>query len=98
MNPPPGTAKRLGGRAGHDVRMEKRRFVHTGGDEACDMGHVDEEPRSHASRDLSHALEVDGAGVGRATGDEELRTHLVGAGLDRVVVEKPGRAVHHVVV
>ena len=96
-DPAPGSAQSLGGGAGDDVGVRQGRGVHAGGNETCDMGHVDQQPCVDGFRDACHAFEVDRARIGRAAGDQQRRAYLAGAGLDLIVVEQAALAVHAVV-
>ena len=71
--------------------------MRAGGDEPCDMGHVDQEPCFDAFGDPCHAFEVDRARIGRAACDQQRRVHLAGPDLNPVIVEQAARAVHAVV-
>ena len=95
--PAPGSAQGLGRGAGDDVGMRQGRGVRAGGDEPCDMGHVDQQSGFDGFGDACHAFEVDRARIGGAAGDQQHRAHLAGPGLDPVVVEQAARAVHTVV-
>ena len=77
--------------------MRQGRGVRAGGDEPCDMGHVDQQLCFDGFGDACHAFEVDRARIGGAAGDQQHRAHLAGPGLDPVVVEQAARAVHTVV-
>ena len=95
--PTPGPAQGLGRGTGDDVGVRERRGVHAGGDEPCDMGHVDQQSCFDGFGDPCHAFEVNRAWIGGAAGDQQRRSHLAGPGLDLVVVEQAARAVHAVV-
>ena len=56
-------------------------------DETCDVRHVDHEICPDGVRDLAHALEIYKARVRARTGDDELRTALLGALLHLVVID-----------
>ena len=71
--------------------------MRAGGDEACDMGHVDQQVRFDGMGNPCHAFEVDCAWIRRAAGDEQRRAHLAGPCLDLLVVEQAARPVHAVV-
>jgi hypothetical protein len=53
--------------------MRHRRGVDTGGDEARDVRHVDQQHGAHLPRDLAERLEVDDARIGAGAGDDHLR-------------------------
>src|SRR6516164_8927007 len=53
------------------------------------MGHVDEKEGADRIRRLPQPGEVDGAGIGRAAGDDEPGSMLAGEGIDGVVVDQP---------
>ena len=96
MSPPRGP-RRVLVVAGDDVGVRQGRGVGAGGDESCDMGHVDQQARLHSLGNPCHALEVDCARIGRAAGDEQRRAHLVGPCLNLVVVQQAARPVHAIV-
>ena len=66
-------AQRLVRGGGGDMGMRHRRGMHAAGDEAGEMRHVDHEIGADAVGDLAEALEVPGARIGRAAGDDQLR-------------------------
>lgn len=57
---------------GDNVGVVKGRCVDAGGDEARDVGHVDDEVAADLVGNLAHALVVDGAAIGRRAGDQDL--------------------------
>ena len=71
-------AQRLVRGGGGDVGMRHRRGMDAAGDEAGEMRHVDQQIGADAVGDLAEALEVPGARIGRAAGDDQLRLHLLG--------------------
>ncbi len=83
-------AQRLVRRRRHQVGVRERAGVDARGDEASDVGHVDEQDRPDRVGDLGHPLELPGPRVGRRAADDELRAHLAGLGGHRVVVDPLG--------
>ena len=81
---------------GDDMGMRQRARVHTGGDQAREMGHVDHEVGAHRVGDLAEAREVEDPRIGRAAADDQLRLVLLGQGLDLVEVD-PGIVLAHAV-
>ena len=90
MRPGAGAAEGLVGGGGDDVGVRDGRGVGSTGNEAGEVGHVDEEVGSNLVGDLAHALEVELAGVGAAAADDELRFDFEGLGLELVVVDDFG--------
>ena len=73
-----GTTEGLVGRGGHDVGVRHRRRVQPGGDQPGEVRHVHHEVGADFVGDLPEPGEVELARVGRPTGDDQLRTVLVG--------------------
>ena len=71
--------------------------MHAAGDEAGEVRHVDHEVGADAVGDLAEALEVPGARIGRAAGDDQFRLHLLGAAGDLIHVDDLVFAPHGVV-
>ena len=67
------------------------------GDEAGEMRHVDHEVGADAVCDLAETLEVPGARIGRAAGDDQFRLHFLGAARDLVHIDDLVVAAHGVV-
>ena len=64
--------------------------MHAGGNETGDVGHVDHQVGADRIGDLTHALEVDEAGVGAGAGDDQLRTDLLCLFGNGVIVDPLG--------
>ena len=75
-------AERLVDRRRDDVGVRDRARVLAGGDQAREMGHVDEEEGADRVGDLAERGEVEVARIGRPAGDDHLRLVLVGEPLD----------------
>jgi hypothetical protein len=67
---------------GHRVR------VHAGGDQAGDVGHVDEQVGADLVGDGAEARPVDDLRIGGEAGDDHLRLVLDGEALDFVVIDQ----------
>ena len=91
-----GTAERLVGGGSDDVRVFDGVLQETGGNEAGGVGHVNPEDGAHFVGDLSHALVVPLAGVGRCAADDELGLALEGLALHLVVIYAAGLGVQAV--
>src|SRR6202012_5914996 len=63
---------------------------------AGEMGHVDQEQGSNLVGDLAHAGEIDDAGVGAASSDDELWFFALGDGFQDVVVDLLGLLIYAV--
>lgn len=85
-----GATERLVGGGGNDIGVGEGRGVDTGGDETRDVGHVHHQVAANLVGDLTHALVVDLAAVGRGTGDEDLRAVHESVLLELVVVDQAG--------
>ncbi len=72
---------------GDDLRVGHGRRVDSGGDEAGEVGHVDDEQRSDLVGDLAHAGEVEDARIGAASADDDLGFFGHGDGFEFVVVD-----------
>ena len=94
--PPRGAAERLVRGRRDDVGVRERRRVDAGSDEAGDVRHVDEEEGADRMGDVGHPLEVPEPRIGRGATDDELRAHLAGLRLHRVVVDPLGVLTHAV--
>jgi hypothetical protein len=70
--------------------------IDPGGDEPCNVRHVDEEVRADRIGDAPEARPVDHPGVRREARDDELRPMLGGEALDLVVVDLAGIRLHAV--
>lgn len=75
-----GSTKRLVGGGGDNVGVLERRGDDASGDQARDVGHVDDEIGTDRVGNLAHASIVDQTAVGRGTGNKDL-----GAVEDRVL-------------
>ena len=95
-------AEGLVDRRADDVGVGHRAGMFTGGDQAGEVRHVDEQVGAHLVGDLPEAGEVELAGVGRPAGEDHLRPVLLGQRGDLVHVHPGGLPVHpvghHVVV
>ena len=89
------TQSLVGGGSDH-IGEGNRVRVQTGGDQASDVGHVDEQQRTDLVGDGAKAREIQGLGVGGKPGDDDLRLVLHGQALDLVVVDQPGSGVQAV--
>ena len=82
---------------GGDVRVRHRRRMDAAGDQAGDVGHVEDVVRANLVCDLAHAGEVPEAGIGAASADDDLGLFADGDGFELVVVDEsrcrggPGR-------
>ena len=92
-HPAPGSAHGLVGGEGHEVGVGHGAGVDPGGDQAGEVGHVDEQQRPHVGGDVGEGGEVELARVGAVAGDDHPRPDLGGAGTDLVVVDRPVLAV-----
>src|SRR5579884_3673715 len=92
----PGTAHRLVGGEGDEVRMRHRARMRTAGHQPGEVGHVDQQVRTDLPGDAGEGLEVEDAGIGAVAGDDHLRPHLAGALPDGVHVEALGLLVDRV--
>ena len=79
-------AQRLVRRAGDDIGIRHRARVHTRGDEAADVRHVNHQVRADGIGDLTKARKVDHARIGARPGDDDLRANLLSHTRKRVVV------------
>ena len=84
------------GRRGDDVGVLKRVVEQSGSDESGGVCHVDHEQGADLVGDLTHALVVPVAGVGRGTADDQFRTLAEGHFFHLVVVHA-ARLLLHVV-
>ncbi len=84
------------GGGGYDVRVRYRRRMRTTSHQAGEMSHIDQEQGPDLVGDLAHAGEVDDAGVGAASSDDELWLFTLGDGLQDVVVDLLGFLVYAV--
>jgi hypothetical protein len=91
------TAQRLVRGGGGDMRMRHRRSMNAAGHEAREMRHVDQEIGADAVGDFAKALEIPGARIGGAAGDDQLRLDLLGLLGHRVHVDDLVLAPHRVV-
>ena len=71
-----GAAQRLVGRGGDHVGVRHGALVLAACDKTCDVRHIDHQHRAVAVGDLGQLLKVDGAGIGRCTGDQQLGADL----------------------
>lgn len=85
-----GATQRLVGGGGNDIGVLEGRGDDTSGDQAGDMGHVDNEVGTDLVSDLAHALVVDQTAVGGGTGNQTLGAVQLSVGLQRVVVNDAG--------
>ncbi|ENN85865.1 hypothetical protein RHSP_17832 [Rhizobium freirei PRF 81] len=81
-------AQRLVRGGGGNVAMRERRRMLATGNEAGDVGHVDHQIGADAVGDLAEALPVPDTGIGRATGDDQLRLGFFGLALNLIHVEQ----------
>ena len=66
-------------RGGHDdMRVRNWRGMHSGGNQAGEVRHVDDEEGADFVGDLAHARKVEGAGIGAAAADDHLRLFALG--------------------
>ena len=84
---PPRAPQGLVGGEGDDVGVGHRVGVDAAGDEAGDVGGVEEEQGADLVGDRAERLGVDDAGVGRGAGDDHLGPLGLGQVADLVVVE-----------
>src|SRR5690606_14741388 len=77
----------VGGRGDH-VRVRQRVRVHAGGDQAGDVGHVDEQVRADLVGNGAETRPVDHLRVGGEAGHHHLRLVFHGQALDFVVVDQ----------
>ena len=77
----------VGGGGGH-MRMRHRRWVHTAGNQAGNMGHVDHQPGADTVGDFAEPLPVPDARIGRAAGQDQLRLGFVSLLFNRIHVEQ----------
>ena len=68
-----GAAEGFVGGGGDDVRVFAGVGVEAGGDEAGEVGHVDEKKGADGIGDFAEAFKIPGAGVGAAARDDEFR-------------------------
>src|ERR687890_819927 len=69
---PSGSAQRLVGRRGYDLRVGYRGGMDTCSYQACDVGHVRKEEGPDLVGDLTKSLEVEDARVGAGSGQDHL--------------------------
>ena len=72
---------------GDEIRMRKWAGMDTGGDEAGDVCHIDEEITAYLFGELTHALEIDDAGVGGCADGDEGGLELAGGFFQLIVVD-----------
>src|SRR5690606_12741123 len=89
-------AQGLVGGGGDHVGVGQRVRVHASGNQAGDVGHVDEQVGAYLVGDGAEAREVQDLGVGGEAGDDHLRLVLNGQALDFVVVDQAGGGVQAV--
>ena len=82
------TAQGLVGSAGDHVGEGDRVGVDPGGDQAGEVGHVDEQVGTHGIGDGAEAGEVQHLGVGGVAGDDDLGLVFLGQALDLGVVDQ----------
>ena len=78
------------GGGGDDVGERHRVRVQTGRHQTGDVRHVDKQVGTHGIGDVTEALPVDDARIGRETGDDHLRLVLARQRLNLVVVDLAG--------
>ena len=71
-----GAAQGLVGGGGHHVSVGHGVLVLAAGHQTGNVGHIHHQHGAVAVGDLSQLLKVDGAGIGRSTGHDELGAHL----------------------
>jgi hypothetical protein len=81
------------GGGGDEIGVGHGAGVGTAGDEAGDVGHVDEEDRADFAGDRGEVFEVDGAGVGAGAGEDELWFVVAGEAGNIVHVDAVGFAI-----
>ena len=94
-------AQRLMGGGGDDIGIRHRRGVQPRGHKARDVRHVHHIVGADLLCDFADPLDVDGAGVGRGAGDDQLRLRLERLLAERLVVDSlvlVGDAVVHDIV
>ena len=79
------------------MRMGHGRGMHATGDKTGKVRHVDHEVGADAVSDLAKALEIPGARIGRAAGDDQFWLHLLGAARDLIHIDDLVLAAHGVV-
>lgn len=85
-----GATQGLVGGGGHDIGVLEGRGDDTSGDQAGDVGHVDNEVGTDLVSDLAHALVVDQTAVGRGTSNQALGAVHLSVSLQSVVVNDAG--------
>ena len=91
------TTERLVRGRGGDMGIGHRRGMHATGNQTGEMRHVHQKIRTDAVGDFAEALEVPRARIGRTTGDDQLRFHLLGLLGHRIHVDDLVFAPHRVV-
>ena len=81
------------GGGGDDIGIGHGAHVLAAGHEACDVRHVHHEKGAIAVGNLAQGLEVDGAGIGRSAGHQELWLVLAHHVLQVVIVNAAGLGV-----
>ena len=81
------TAQGLVGGGGHDVRIRNRALMQTGGDQTCDMRHIDEQVCADLVCDLSELFKINGTRISGGAGDDHLRLLLLRQVADCVIVD-----------
>ena len=61
--------------------------MHSGSDKSGNVGHVDEEIRSHRFGNLSHAFEIDRPGISTRPAGNQLRLHFLRLNFKRIVID-----------
>ena len=77
---------------GGDVRVRHGRRMHAAGNQAGDVGHVEDVDGADLVGDLAHAGEVPEARIGAAAADDGLGLFALGNGFEFVVVDEFGVA------
>ena len=75
---------------GNEIGVRQRAGMHSGGDQAGDVGHVHEENRANRFCDLAEALKIEDARIGAGPGDKHLGLVLVRELFHLVVINRLG--------
>jgi len=82
-----GTAQSFVRRGGNEIGVGDGARMDAGGDEAGDVGHIDEEERADGFSGAGDALKINDAGIGAGTGDDHFGLMFFGEAFDFVVVD-----------
>ncbi len=80
-------SQRLVGGGGDDIRILARVGMNTGGHQAGEVRHVDQENRIDGIGDLPEPGKIDDAGIGAAPGDDHLGLVLFGQARQLIVID-----------